>query len=62
MYDVIVFDTRDKQTITHSNLEIHDTNELVNICLKSYYLNCYVVNFQNEKVKGLDWLNGLERG
>ncbi len=62
MYDVIVFDTRDKQTITHSNLEIHDTNELVNICLKSYYLNCYVVNFHNEKVSGIDFICGLERG
>ena len=44
------------------NLEIHDTNELVNICLKSFYLNCWVINFQNEKVTGIDFINGKLRG
>ncbi len=62
MYSIIVLDTKTKQEITHHNLDRHDSMNLVRVCLKSHYLNCYVVNFQNEKIKGLDWLNGLERG
>lgn len=62
MYSITVLDTKTKQEITYYNLDRYMAMFLVRVCLKSHYLSSYVTNFQNEKIKGLDWLNGLERG
>lgn len=62
MYDVTVLDTKTKQLVNHFNLDKFDVIALVNICLKSHYLNSWVTNFQQEKVKGYDFICGLERG
>lgn len=62
MYDVTVLDTKTKQLVNHFNLNKFDVITLVNICLKSHYLSSWVTNFQQEKVKGYDFICGLERG
>lgn len=62
MYELIIIDTKTKQTIVYYNLCREEITPIIEVTLKTHYLNCYVVNFQNEKVKGYDFINGLERG